>query len=116
MQRLELLLGLLAAIAFLAALGRRLRIADPIAFAIGGLILAAIPQVPDIVLPPDLVLLLFLPPLIYAASRHTSWAEVRHSIRPILFLAIGLVLATMAAVAVAVKLVAPDIPWAVAFA
>lgn len=116
MQRLELLLGLLAAIAFLAALGRRLRIADPIAFAVGGLILAAIPQVPDITLPPDLVLLLFLPPLIYAASRHTSWAEVRHSIRPILFLAIGLVLATMAAVALVVKLFAPDVPWAVCFA
>ena len=116
MARLELLLGLLAAIAFLAAIGRRLRIADPIAFAIGGLILVAVPQVPDIRLPPDLVLLLFLPPLIYAASRHTSWAEVKQSVRPLLFLAVGLVLATMTAVAVVVKLVEPSLPWAVAFA
>ncbi|RYG45667.1 Na+/H+ antiporter [bacterium] len=116
MQRLELLLGLLAAIIFFAAIGRRLKIADPIAFAIGGLILALIPQVPDIQLPPDLVLLLFLPPLIYAASRHTSWTEVRQSVRILLFLAVGLVLATMVAVAVAVKLVSPEIPWAVAFA
>jgi CPA1 family monovalent cation:H+ antiporter len=116
MQRLELLLGLLAAIVFLAALGRRLRIADPIAFAIGGIVLAAIPQVPDIRLPPDLVLLLFLPPLIYAASRHTSWAEIKDSYRVLLFLAVGLVLATMCAVALVVKWVAPDIPWAVAFA
>jgi len=115
-HRLELLLGLLAAIAFLAAIGRRLRIADPIVFAIGGLILAVIPQVPDVVLPPDVVLLLFLPPLIYAASRHTSWAEVRANVRSLLFLAVGLVLATMTAVAVVVKLVAPDLPWAAAFA
>ena len=116
MHRLELLLGLLAAVAFLAALGRRLRIADPIVFAIGGLILAVIPQVPDIRLPPDLVLLLFLPPLIFAASRHTSWTEVRHNALPILFLAVGLVLATMTAVAVTVHLVIPEIPWGVAFA
>lgn len=116
MHRLELLLGLLAAIAFLAAIGRRLRIADPIVFAIGGLVLALIPQVPDVVLPPDLVLLLFLPPLIFAASRHTSWAEVRQGLRPILFLAVGLVLATMGAVALVVHLVLPDLPWAVAFA
>ncbi|RYG37290.1 Na+/H+ antiporter [bacterium] len=116
MQRLELLLGLLAAIVFFAAVGRRLKIADPIAFAIGGLILAVIPQVPDIQLPPDLVLLLFLPPLIYAASRHTSWAEVRQSVRILLFLAVGLVLVTMVGVALVVKLVSPEVPWAVAFA
>ena len=116
MHRLELLLGLLAAIAFLAALGRRLRIADPIVFALGGLALALAPPVPDIVLPPDVVLLLFLPPLIFAASRNTSWTEVRHNLLPILFLAVGLVLATMSAVAVVVHLALPDLPWGVAFA
>ncbi|RYG23107.1 Na+/H+ antiporter, partial [bacterium] len=115
MHRLELLLGLLAAIAFLAAMGRRLRIADPIVFALGGLVLAIIPQVPDIVLPPDVVLLLFLPPLIYAAAQNTSWREVRHGIRPILFLAVGLVLATILAVAFVVRAVMPEIPWGVAF-
>jgi len=115
MHRLELLLGLLTAIAFLAAVGRRLKIADPIAFALGGLVMAVIPQIPDVILAPDLVLLLFLPPLIYAASRNTSWTEVRHGIRPILFLAVGLVLATMGAVAVVTKLVLPEIPWGVAF-
>lgn len=115
MHRLELLLGLLAAIAFLAAVGRRLRVADPIVFALGGLVLAVIPQVPDIVLPPDVVLLLFLPPLIFAAARNTSWHEVRTGIRPILFLAVGLVLATILAVASVVRIVMPEIPWGVAF-
>ncbi len=116
MHRLEWLIGLLAAIAFLAALGRRLRIADPIVFALGGLALALAPPVPDLVLPPEAVLFLFLPPLIFAAARNTSWTEVRHNFRPILFLAVGLVLATMAAVALVAKLVLPDLPWGVAFA
>ena len=116
MHRLEWLLGLLAATAFLAALGRRLRIADPIVFALGGLALALAPPVPDLVLPPDVVLLLFLPPLIFAAARQTSWAEVRHGWRPILFLAVGLVLATMGAVALVVHLVEPQLPWGVCFA
>lgn len=115
MHRLEMLLGLLAAIAFLAAIGRRFKIADPIVFAIGGLVMARVPQIPDIVLPPDLVLLVFLPPLIYAASRNTSWREVRNNARPILFLAVGLVLATMTAVAVVVHLILPTLPWAAAF-
>ena len=115
MQRLEIVLGLLAAIAFLAALGRRLRIADPIVFALGGLVLALMPGVPDVRLSPDVILLLFLPPLIYSASRGTSWAEVRHNARPILFLAVGLVLATMAAVAGVFHLLRPDLPWGVAF-
>ena len=108
-------MGLLAAIAFLAALGRRLRIADPIVFALGGLVLALVPGVPDVRLSPQVVLLLFLPPLIYAASRNTSWAETRHNVRAILFLAVGLVLATMAAVAGVFHLLRPDLPWGVAF-
>lgn len=116
MHRLEWLLGLLAAVAFLAALGRRFRIADPIVFALGGLALALAPPVPDLVLPPDVILLLFLPPLIFAAARNTSWTEVRHGWRPILFLAVGLVLATLGAVAVVVHLVEPQLPWGVCFA
>ncbi len=115
-HRLEWLLGLLAAIAFLAALGRRFRVADPIVFALGGLVLAVAPPVPDLVLPPDVVLLLFLPPLIFAAARNTSWTEVRHGWRPILFLAVGLVLATILAVAATVHLVEPRLPWGVCFA
>lgn len=116
MHRLEWLLGGLAAIAFLAALGRRLRIADPIVFALGGLGLALAPPVPDVVLPPNVVLLLFLPPLIFAAARNTSWTDVRRNVRPILYLAVGLVLVTMTAVALVVHLVMPDLPWGVAFA
>jgi len=110
-----LVLGLLAAVAFLAAIGRRAGLPDPIVFAIGGLALALVPGVPAVTLPPSLVLVVFLPPLIFAAAQDTSWAEMRREARPILLLAVGLVLATMAAVAVVAHALAPELTWAAAF-
>ena len=65
---------------------------------------------------PFLVLLVFLPPLIYDASLDTSAKELRAHWRPILLLAVGLVLATMAVVAVAFHHLVPGATWGVAFA
>ena len=84
-------------------------------FAVGGLLVAFVPGVPHPRLPPDLVLLAFLPPLIFAAARNTSWAEVRANLRPIVSLAVGLVLATLLVVAAVTKLVDPRLPWATCF-
>jgi monovalent cation/hydrogen antiporter len=109
-----LVLGLLAAVAFLAAIGRRVGLPDPIVFALGGLALAVMPGIPQITLPPSLVLVIFLPPLIFAAAQDTSWAEMRQEARPILLLAVGLVLVTMAAVAVVARALAPELTWAAA--
>ena len=100
MPDLGLALGLVAAIAILAAAGGRAGLPDPIVFALGGLALALVPGIPRIALPPALVLVVFLPPLIFAAAQDTSWAELRQDARPILVLAVGLVLVTMVAVAV----------------
>src|SRR5213075_2709685 len=58
-----------------------------------------IPGLPTIQLRPELVFDLFLPPLIYPAAVFTSWRDFRTNLRPILFLAIGLVLLMMAAIA-----------------
>jgi CPA1 family monovalent cation:H+ antiporter len=110
-----LILGLLAAVAFLAAVGRRMGIPDPIIFALGGLALALMPGIPPIALPPSLVLVVFLPSLIFAAAQDTSWAEMRREAWPILLLAVGLVLATMASVAVVAHALAPELTWAAAF-
>jgi Na+/H+ antiporter len=109
-----LVLGLLAAVAFLAAIGRRVGLPDPIVFALGGLGLAVMPGIPQITLPPSLVLVIFLPPLIFAAAQDTSWAEMRREARPILLLAVGLVLVTMAAVAAVARALAPELTWAAA--
>src|SRR5438477_11415036 len=95
----ELILICLVAVALLALVARKIRVPYPIVLTIGGLILALIPGLPSIRLDPQLVFNLFLPPLIYPAAVYTSWRDFRANLRPILFLAIGLVLLTMAAIA-----------------
>ena len=115
MPDLGLVLALLAVIAFLAAIGRRLALPDPIVFALGGLVLAFVPALPRLALQPSLVLVVFLPPLIFAEAQDTSWAEIRREAYPILLLAVGLVLGTMTVVAVVAHALAPDLPWAAAF-
>ncbi|HZR17691.1 MAG TPA: Na+/H+ antiporter [Verrucomicrobiae bacterium] len=94
----EFILICLIAIGVLAILARKIRIPYPILLTIGGVILALIPGIPAIHLDPQLVFSLFLPPLLYPAAVFTSWRDFRSNLRPILFLAIGLVLLTMSTV------------------
>jgi len=102
------------AIAALAVAARKLGIAYPILFVIGGLVLGMIPGLPQVHLNPDLVFLIFLPPLIYPAALFTSWRDFRSNLRPITLLAIRLVLITTAAIALVThKLL--GLPWASAF-
>lgn len=116
MPDIRLILALLAAVAVLAAVGRRFGIPDPIALAIGGLALAMVPGLPAIALPPQLVLVVFLPPLIFAAAQDTSWAEIRREAWPIFLLAVGLVLVTTGTVAVVAHALARELTWPAAFA
>src|SRR2546421_7636390 len=95
----ELILICLVAFALLAIVARKIPIPSPILLTIGGVLLALIPGLPAIRLEPRLVFDLFLPPLIYPAAVYTSWRDFRANLRPILFLAIGLVLLTMTAIA-----------------
>src|SRR5205807_9537953 len=90
----EIFVGLLLAVAVLALLARRLHIPYPILFVIGGLLLGLIPKLPKVRLDPKLVFLFFLPPLLFPAALFTSWRDFRSNLRPILLLAIGLVLFT----------------------
>ena len=115
LSEFDALLTLLAAIAVLAAIGRRISVPDPIVFAIGGLALALTPGIPRLALPPSLILVVFLPPLIFAAAQDTSWTELRKEAYPILLLAVGLVLVTMSAVAIVAHALVPALPWAAAF-
>ena len=92
-------LGLLVAVVALTSLAQRIKIPYPIVLVLGGLLLAAFPSLPKIRLKPDLVLLVFLPPLVYAAAWQSSPRELRANLRPILLLAVGLVLTTTIVVA-----------------
>jgi monovalent cation/hydrogen antiporter len=100
-EHLELVvLGLLVATAGLAVLSRLVGVPYPITLVLGGCIIGFLPGVPDVELEPDLVLLIFLPPLLYGAAFFTSLRDLRANARPIALLSIGLVFATMGAVAV----------------
>jgi Na+/H+ antiporter len=114
MPNMELLLALLAAATLLALVARRIGVPYPIVLVIGGAVLAAIPGVPEVKIPPNVVFLVFLPPLLFAGSLFVSPAELRHNVQGILILAIGLVLVTVGLVA-AVAHVLVGIPWSEAF-
>jgi monovalent cation/hydrogen antiporter len=83
----------------LSLLARRLRVAAPIVLLLGGVPLAFVPWLADVRLEPDLVLFVFLPALLYAESLNTSLREIRANLRVVILGAIGLVIATAAAVA-----------------
>ncbi len=110
------ILGLLIAVVLVATVADRLRIAYPILLVIAGLVVAVLPFAHRVTLEPDLILLVFLPPLIYDASLDTSARELRTHWRPILLLAVGLVLATMTLVAAVFHLLVPQSTWGEAFA
>jgi monovalent cation/hydrogen antiporter len=95
----ELILICLVAVALLALVARKIRVPYPILLTCGGVLLALVPGLPAIQLEPQLVFNLFLPPLIYPAAVFTSWRDFRANLRPILLLAIVLVLLTMTATA-----------------
>ena len=109
------LLSLLVAGAALLALAQVVRIPYPILLVLGGLALGFVPGMPTIELPPDLVLIAFLPPLLYGAAFFTSLRELRANVVPISLLAVGLVLVTMFGVAVAAHAVIPNLSWPAAF-
>ena len=111
---ITLIFGLLVAIVALATVSTRFRIPYAVLLVVGGLLMGFIPGLPTIQLDPELILFLFLPPLIYSSAWLTSWHEFKANMRPILVLSIGLVLATTFIVAVVAHVVA-GLPWPVAF-
>ncbi len=115
MEHLELLLlGLLMATAALAVVARLVRVPYPILLTLGGLVFGFVPGLPEVALDPELVLLLFLPPLLYSAAFFSNLRELRANARPIGLLAVGLVITTTAAVAATAHTVI-GLDWNVAF-
>jgi monovalent cation/hydrogen antiporter len=108
------LLAIVAAITALTVLAPVLRVPYPILLVLGGLALGFIPGVPELTLPPELVLVGVLPPLLYSAAFFTSLRDLRANYRPIGALAVGLVVATMLAVAV-VAHYAAGLSWSSSF-
>ena len=112
-QELQLL-ALLVSAAVLLILAGPLRIPYPILLVLGGLMLGFAPGVPEVTMPPEVVLIGILPPLLYRSAFFTGLRELRQNLRPISLLAVGLVAMTTVGVAVVAHKVA-DLPWAEAF-
>src|SRR5579875_599330 len=92
---------LMAVLALVAVVARRLHIAPSILLVVAGIGVALIPGLPRVVLAPEIVLLVILPPLIYSAGVAMSWREFRFNLRPITLLAFGCVIFTTCAIATA---------------
>jgi monovalent cation/hydrogen antiporter len=117
MHEAEILIaGLLVAVAGLSALARHLSIPYPIVLVIGGAAFGFIPGMPEIRLDPDVVLVVFLPPLLYGAAFFANLGDIRANLRSNTLSAVGLVLVTMVVVAVVAHALIPGMPWGAAFA
>jgi monovalent cation/hydrogen antiporter len=111
----EIILGLLFVAALVQPLARHFDVPLAIAQVVCGLLLSPIPFVHRVEFDPELTFTLFVPPLLFWASTTSSVRDVRRNARPILLLAVALVLVTTAAVAAIAHAVAPGLPWASAF-
>lgn len=116
MQESLLIFVLLSAVVGIALVAKRLSLPYPIAFVLGGSLLAFVPRLPHVVLSPDWVFLIFLPPLLYAGGWATDWQLFKTNLRPIVLLAIGLVIFTTGFVAIVAHALLPALGWAEAFA
>ena len=110
-----LIAGLLVAVAGLSALARAVSIPYPIVLVVGGALLGFVPGLPEVELNPEVVLLIFLPPLLHSSSIFADFGFLRANLRGMTLSAVGLVLATMCAVAWAAHALVPGMSWEAAF-
>ncbi|HEY5317146.1 MAG TPA: cation:proton antiporter, partial [Solirubrobacteraceae bacterium] len=108
--------GLLIAVAGLSSLARRISLPYPIVLVVGGALFGFVPGVPTVTLNPNVVLVVFLPPLVYGAAFFANLGDMRANLRGLTLSSIGLVLVTMVLVAVVAHGLVQGLPWAAAFA
>ncbi len=115
MTNFGIIILLLAVVTALAQVTDKIHIPYPILLVLAGIAIGVVPGLPVVTLDPDVVFLIFLPPVLYAAAWSTSWPDFKESIRPISLLAIGCVLFTMVIVAMAAHYFIPGFGWAESF-
>jgi Na+/H+ antiporter len=115
MTDIELLLALLGVVAAIVWLAGRVGVPYPIFLILAGLGIGFVPGLPDVEVEPEVIFLVFLPPLIHAAAWQTSPRHLKANARTVGVLAVALVGATMVLVAVVAHAIVPGLPWAAAF-
>jgi CPA1 family monovalent cation:H+ antiporter len=115
MENITVIIMLLFGVAFLSILSKKYNFPIPIVLVLCGVVISIVPGLPVIALNPEVVFIIFLPPLLYHAAWYTSWSEFKQTVRPITLAAVGLVLFTTVAVAIAAHMLIDDISWPLAF-
>ncbi|KFF03572.1 Na+/H+ antiporter [Flavobacterium reichenbachii] len=115
MENVSVIIMLLFGVAFLSLISKKYNFPIPIVLVLCGVIISVIPGLPVIALSPEVVFIVFLPPLLYHSAWYTSWSDFKHAIRPITLAAVGLVFFTTFAVAVVAHELIDDISWPLAF-
>jgi CPA1 family monovalent cation:H+ antiporter len=111
------LVALLISVVVLSAAARKINVPYPIVLVVGGALLGFLPiGMPEVELDPDLVLVIFLPPLLYSGAFFANLRDLRADLRAITLLSVGLVLATVVAVAAVAHALIDDLSWPAAFA
>jgi CPA1 family monovalent cation:H+ antiporter len=115
MHGFEVLLALIVVAAALAPLATRFDVPLPVLQVVGGALLAAVPALRDFELNPEVAFTIFVPPMLYWSALRTSPRDLKRNARAIGLLAVGLVLVTLAVVAVVAHAMIPGMGWAAAF-
>ncbi len=115
MHNLAIILIIFGILLALQAIADKIRLPNAVLLVMVGVSLWFIPGLPTLELNPDVIFLIFLPPILYDAASHTSWHDFKSEIRPISTLAITLVFLTTGAVAVACYYAIPGFTWPLAF-
>ena len=115
MEKFSVVIFILTVLLSLSALIDRVRIPHPVFFVVTGLAIGFIPILPDLELHPEVVFVIFLPPLLHDAAFRTSWLDFKTDIRPISALAVSLVFFTTVTVAVTARYFIPGFDWPLAF-
>src|SRR3954454_14495525 len=111
-----ILVALLISVTVFSATARAINVPYPIVLVLGGALLGVLPGLPDAKLNPELVLVLFLPPLLYAGAFFANLRDLRTNLRPITLLSVGLVIATVLVVAWVAHAMIDGLSWPAAFA
>ena len=115
MNNIEIIVLLLLGVTFLALFSNKYNFPFPIVLVLSGLAISLIPGLPILTLEPEVIFLLFLPPLLYAAAWNTSWHQFKANMRNITFASIGLVFVTTLCIGVLVHWMVPNFTWAQSF-
>lgn len=115
MENYSIILFLLALLIGLSAIAEKKKLPSSIVLIVGGIIAGFVPSMPEITIDPEVVFLIFLPPLLYDAAFNISFKDFRKNISTISSLAFGLVFLTTLGIAAVAHFLIPDMTWPVAF-